>query len=190
MKTHHIPNVISIARIGLVWPIVHLLLDRQFNLALVLMVIAGLSDALDGWLARHYHWQSRLGSYLDPAADKLLLVTGYIALASMDLLPVWLVATVVLRDAIILIGALAYYLLVGPFDGQPLIISKLNTFLQLVLLITVIISQSIGIPLQIFLDIASITVFITTVVSGISYAYIWGKRYYRERLINPSDTEQ
>ena len=177
MNARHIPNVISIARMGLVYPIVWLLLERQFQTALALMVVAGLSDALDGWLARHYHWQSRLGSCLDPAADKLLLVTGYLALASMGLLSVWLAVAIVVRDAVILLGAAAYYVLVGPFDGQPLRISKFNTFLQLLLLIMVIFSQAF-LPLPtMLLEAVSLIVFITTVLSGASYVYIWANKY-------------
>ncbi len=181
MKACHIPNIISVARIGLVWPIISLILDQRFVEALGLMVVAGLSDALDGWLARHFHWQSRLGSLLDPAADKILLITGYLALTGLSLLPLWLTATVVLRDVVILSGAGAWYWLMGSFEGQPLRISKLNTFLQLILLITCILNQVTG-PFP-FLLTAILTglVFATTVVSGCAYVVVWGNKYARAR---------
>lgn len=181
MQAHHIPNLISIARIGLVCPIILLLLRLDFSAALILMVIAGLTDALDGWLARHYHWQSRLGSYLDPAADKVLLITGYMALASLNLLPVWLAVTIVLRDAIILAGAGAYYFLVGPFEAKPLIISKINTFLQLILLITVIQARIFWEPPFLLMNGLTLIVFISTVISGMGYIHVWGMKYYRHK---------
>ncbi len=179
MQAHHIPNLISTARIALVYPIILLLLHREFSWALSLMVVAGLTDALDGWLARHYHWQSKLGSWLDPAADKLLLVTGYVALASLNLLPVWLAVAVIVRDIIILIGAGAYYYRVGPFTGQPLPISKVNTFLQLVLLVMVIQGQTLWMPSAVLLNILTLTVLISTIISGVCYVYVWSLKYYR-----------
>ena len=77
MKARHIPNIISVFRILLVYPVVASILQKRFDWALTLFVVAGVSDALDGFLAKHFHWQSRLGSYIDPLADKLLLVSSY-----------------------------------------------------------------------------------------------------------------
>jgi cardiolipin synthase len=96
-----IPNLITILRILLVPPIAYLLYWGDYDIALLLFLGAGLSDALDGFLAKHYGWMSRLGGLLDPIADKALLMSSFIVLAWVDLIPVWLVVVVVLRDVII-----------------------------------------------------------------------------------------
>ncbi|MBM3203168.1 CDP-alcohol phosphatidyltransferase family protein [Candidatus Woesearchaeota archaeon] len=181
LKARHLPNIISMARIALVWPIISLILEHRFAAALGLMILAGLSDALDGWLARHYHWQSRLGSLLDPAADKILLITGYLALTGLSLIPLWLTVTIVLRDGVILAGAGVWYRLMGSFEGQPLKISKLNTFLQLILLITCILNQVAGPFPPLLITVLIGLVFITTVASGCAYVLIWGDKYARAR---------
>lgn len=137
MSPRHIPNLISVCRILLVYPVIHLMLAGRFDWALGLFVVAGVSDAVDGFLAKHFHWQSRLGSYLDPVADKLLLISSYLALGWLDLVPFWLAGLVVLRDVVIFGGAVAYYFLLKPFEGQPLLISKLNTLCQLLLVFAV-----------------------------------------------------
>lgn len=180
MSPRHIPNIISLCRILLVYPVVSLLLAQRFDWALGLFVVAGLSDAVDGFLAKHYHWQSRLGSYLDPLADKLLLISSYVVLGWLGFIPVWLAVLVVLRDVVIFTGAVSYYFLLRPFEGQPLMISKLNTLLQLVLVFTVLIRYGIA-PLPDFIVTGLILmVTITTLISGVLYVYIWGSSYYRE----------
>lgn len=128
MTRADIPNIISVLRIGLVLPVVAALVHEQFTLALLLYTRRGLSDALDGYIAKRYHCASRLGSILDPLADKLLLVSTYVALAWLGLLPVWLVAAVAARDILILVGAVSYHLLIGEYEMKPTLISKLNTF--------------------------------------------------------------
>ena len=115
----HLPNLISFLRIALVAPLIVLLLDADFEAALWIALAAGVSDALDGFLARHFGWRSRLGSLLDPAADKLLLVAAYLCLAQIGQVA-WALALLVLaRDAVIVLGALAYHHVVGKFDAQP-----------------------------------------------------------------------
>ena len=107
MRASEIPNIISILRILLVIPVIWLLLTDDFPSALWLFAIAGVSDALDGFLAKRYGWQSELGSLLDPLADKILLVSCYVVLGWLLLLPAWLVATVILRDVMIVVGAIS-----------------------------------------------------------------------------------
>ena len=180
MEARHIPNIITVFRILLVYPVNHYLLQRQFGFALALFILAGLSDGLDGFLAKHFHWQSRLGSFLDPVADKLLLVSSFLSLTWIGLVPVWLTATVVLRDFIILGGAIAYYFLHKPFEGQPHWVSKVNTFFQLLLVVSVLFSQGVR-PIPEWLTVAQILfVFLTSVVSGFIYVRVWGSRYWRE----------
>ena len=106
MNARDIPNIISVLRIVLVVPIIVLMLEQQFAAALLLFFVAGLSDGLDGYLAKRNNWGSRLGSILDPLADKLLLISSYVALGWLGLIPVWLVAVVLIRDIVIVSGAL------------------------------------------------------------------------------------
>ena len=180
MDARHIPNIITVFRILLVYPVNYFLLERSFNLALGLFVLAGLSDGLDGFLAKHYHWQSRLGSYLDPLADKLLLVSTFLSLSWMGLVPLWLTVAVILRDMIILSGAIAYYFLLRPFEGQPHWTSKVNTFFQLLLVVSVLFSKSV-LPLPDGLLVILIAiVLVTSLVSGGIYVQVWGSSYWRE----------
>lgn len=181
MQPRHIPNIISCLRILLVYPVLNFLLQGRFGLGLGLFVLAGVSDGVDGFLAKHYRWQSRLGSYLDPIADKLLIVSCYLALAYLGLLPVWLTAIVVLRDVVIFSGAVAYYFLSEPFEGQPHWTSKANTFFQLVLVVAVLASQSV-LPLSpVVLAGLEWLVLSTSLVSGALYVAVWGQRYWLGR---------
>lgn len=179
MYARHIPNLITVLRILLVYPVVVCLLERRFGLGLGLFVLAGVSDGLDGFLAKHYHWQSRLGSYLDPLADKLLLVSCFLTLASLGLLPGWLVAAVVLRDGVILTGAVAYYWLHEPFEGQPHWTSKLNTFFQLLMVVAVLFSLGVSPLPPGLLGMLMGVVLATSLVSGLVYVRVWGGRYWR-----------
>ena len=180
MNPRHIPNIITACRILLVYPVIQLLLAQRYDWALALFVVAGLSDGLDGFLAKHFHWQSRLGSYLDPLADKLLLVSCYAVLGWLGQIPVWLVALVVLRDLVIFSGAVAYYFLMRPFEGHPLLLSKLNTLLQLLLVFTVLFRLGVAaLPAALLNGLILLTA-LTTLVSGAQYVYIWGNSFWRE----------
>ena len=156
------------------------MLNRQFGLALGLFILAGLSDGLDGFLAKHYHWQSRLGSYLDPLADKLLLVSSFLSLTWIGLVPVWLTSTVVLRDVIILSGAIAYYFLLKPFEGQPHWTSKVNTFFQLLLVVSVLFSEGVRPLANGLIFSLTLVVLVTSLTSGAIYVRVWGSSYWRE----------
>lgn len=180
MNLRHLPNIISFGRILLVYPVIHMMLEGRFDWALGLFVTAGVSDAVDGFLAKYYHWQSRLGSYLDPVADKLLLMSSYVAMASLGLIPVWLTVLVVLRDVIIFGGAVAYYFLLRPFDGRPLLLSKLNTLFQLTLVFALLVRQGLASFPEPIVTVLIALVALTTVTSGALYVYIWGTSYYRE----------
>lgn len=156
--------------------------ERHFPTALILFLIAGISDGLDGLLAKHYGWTSRLGSILDPLADKLLLVTAFISLAQIDLLPLWLSAAVLGRDIVIVTGAITYHFLIGHYHMSPLVIGKINTFMQIALVIAVIIAADTGTK---YLAPGLITGLIyftlaTTILSGINYVMLWGWRALQE----------
>lgn len=168
-------------RILLVVPVAELLLAGRYGWALGLFILAGISDGLDGFLAKRYGWQSRLGSFLDPAADKLLLLACFLIGGWQGLMPLWLVAAVVLRDLIIVLGATAYYLLLGPYDGQPLISSKINTFLQLSYIFLVLCRQSTDAVPGFLIDLTAWLTLATTALSGCLYVQIWGNQWLREK---------
>ena len=105
-----LPNALSIIRIILTVPIVIALLKEQYLLTLLLFLLAGITDALDGWIAKQFSFQSRLGSILDPMADKILLTCSFIALYWVEIMPLWLLMIIFVRDVIIVAGALGYFL--------------------------------------------------------------------------------
>lgn len=178
MTRRDIPNLISVGRLLLVPPVIWLILREQYSLALALVFIAGLSDALDGFLAKHYGWASELGGILDPLADKLLMLSAVLALWVNGLLPVWLAALIVLRDLIIVSGALSYLALIGRFQVAPSVISKFNTGVLILVLLAVMAAQAFRWDLELtplFLLSGA-----TTLASGIGYVVRWGRRARQE----------
>jgi cardiolipin synthase len=176
-----IPNLISLLRIVLVLPTIMALASGQYVLALILFTIAGISDGLDGYIAKHYHYESRLGTLLDPIADKLLLVATYVVLALKGLLPVWLMVAVIGRDVLIVAGAALYYWLVGAYEMAPTLISKFNTLTQILLGLLVVFSHGIHpLPAQL-IDGLVFLVLATTLASGADYVWTWGARAFRAR---------
>jgi cardiolipin synthase len=171
----HIPNLITLVRILLIVPIAVALVHRRLDTTLILFAIAASSDALDGFLARHFRWQSELGSILDPIADKLLLATVFISLGVLGLVPLWLMAAALARDAIIVSGAAAYRLFIGPLAAQPSMVSKFNTLCQAVFVLGVVARAAFAEPPW-WVEVAlGAVVFVTTVVSTIDYVmtYAW-----------------
>jgi cardiolipin synthase len=171
-----IPNLITLIRILLVVPMVVGLVHRQLETVLILFAIAASSDALDGFLARRYGWQSFLGSILDPIADKLLLATLLVTLAVLDLVPMWLMVTALARDVIIVSGAAAYRLFIGPLTAQPSNVSKFNTLCQASFVLCVVARAEFSWPPSWSQAGLGALAFATTVVSGIDYVMTYGRR--------------
>ena len=144
----NLPNFITLGRVISVPFIFWLLLTGQAKAAFLLFVAAGISDAVDGFLAKRYQMQTALGAYLDPLADKLLIVSIYVALGAREQLPLWLVIAVVSRDVAILAAVLLSWLLDHPVVIKPLLVSKLNTAAQLVLASTVLADEGFGLGLS------------------------------------------
>lgn len=180
MTRRDIPNIISIFRIVLIAPVVWAMITDQFALALWLFAIAGISDGIDGFLAKHYHWQSRLGSILDPIADKLLLIASFATLAWVGLLPVWLFGLVIGRDVVIVLGGLTYHYLVGQFELLPLWSSKINTVFQIGLILLVILQQLWLLDIQSVITIGTWLVVASVINSGSEYILVWGMRAWRQ----------
>lgn len=179
MNRRDIPNLITVVRILLVPPFVWLLLRGDFGTALLVFFIAGVSDGLDGFLAKHYGWTSRLGGLLDPLADKLLLVSAFVALGYQALLPVWLVALVLLRDVVIVSGAIAYHIQVERLDAAPSWVSKVNTVLQIVLVLLVISQQVYPVLSEFWMQVLELMVVVSIVWSGLDYVWTWSQRAQR-----------
>ena len=172
----YLPNLITLGRIALVPLLVVLLQGEQFIASLVVFIVAGLSDALDGWIAKKFDAQTQLGAILDPLADKALLVSSYVMLSTMQLIPFWLMVVVVFRDLIIIAGYLITVLFYGSVKMQPLFISKLNTFVQIGFIIVVLFGLASQSELIKLIEPLSYLVLVTSVSSGIAYSYIWAAK--------------
>lgn len=176
MSLNWLPNAISLLRIALVAPILMMILEGSFGWALALFGLAGFSDGVDGYLAKRFDWHTRLGALLDPVADKLLVAGTFMTLAYTQHIPVWLAAIVILRDVIIVTGATAYNFIVGPVQGEPTRISKLNTALQLLFLLFVLSRAGFGWPDEIAITVLGASILVTVVISGIDYVWSWSRR--------------
>jgi len=181
IRAAQIPNLICVLRIALVWPIISALLNSQFVTALLLVAVAGFSDGLDGYLAKRFDWRSRLGGLLDPLADKLLLVSTFVTLTWLGLVPVWLTAVVILRDFVIVSGGLIYQAIVAPVQPEPSRASKFNTGAQLLYICAVIANHGFGAPPPQFLLVAGAAVLVTSTVSGLDYVVRWSGKAARAR---------
>lgn len=179
MRTINIPNLISLARLLCVPVVVFLILSHQLVGAFILFALAGLSDALDGFLARIWKAKTTFGAYLDPLADKVLLMGVYVALAKIGLVGLWVVILVVFRDLLILGGILLMFLFHESIDMKPLLISKINTAVQLGFAVFVLGQGAtfLGIPdLNLYF---SYLVALTTLLSGLSYIRL-GLHHFNE----------
>jgi cardiolipin synthase (CMP-forming) len=172
----HIPNIISVIRILLVVPIAIALGHDRLALAIFLFGIAAVSDVVDGYLAKRNGWQSELGGVLDPIADKLLLATVFVTLSFLDLVPLWLVVAAVARDFIIVSGAIAYRIFIGPLTAHPSLISKANTLCQGAFIVAVLSRVKFAVPPEWLITWLGALVFATVAVSGIDYVLVYGKR--------------
>jgi cardiolipin synthase len=179
VKLHQLPNILTVFRFLLVPPVVMLMLKDEFMPALVLFAVAGFSDALDGFLARRYHWTSRIGGLMDPLADKLLMVSSYLTLGWLGLIPLWLVGLVILRDLVIVTGAIIYNARIEHIEAEPSIVSKLNTLAQILLVLSVLFNQAfVELPAW-WIDLLAYSVLVTIVWSGAGYVWTWGRRAWQ-----------
>jgi cardiolipin synthase (CMP-forming) len=148
VRALNLPNLITLGRVILVPLVFWLVVTGQTQAAFFAFLVAGISDAVDGYLAKSFGWKTELGSYLDPLADKLLVVSIFLALGVDGALPVWLVVTVVSRDILIVIAIMLSWLLGNPMRIRPLAISKANTAAQIVLVATVLADEGFGLGLS------------------------------------------
>jgi cardiolipin synthase len=175
----NLPNLICLARIALLWPILALLAVHDYGWAAAWFLVAGVSDLADGYVAKRFGWTSELGKWLDPVADKCLLITVFVVAAWAGLVPRWLTAVVITRDVMIALGALIYLAWLGPLQGHPTIASKLNTLVQLAYLFGVLLYKASGFPPAVLLQLGTMLTLVTTVLSGIGYVTEYARRASR-----------
>jgi cardiolipin synthase (CMP-forming) len=168
-----LPNLITLARLLSVPVAVWLILNQHFATAFWLFVIAGISDAVDGFIAKRFRAKSELGAYMDPLADKALLVSVFVTLGYEGVVESWLVILIVFRDLLIIGGALLYATMTRALRMQPLFISKLNTALQILLAAALLAKAGYAIG-DGFTEALVHVVAATTILSGAAYVVKWG----------------
>lgn len=172
----NLPNLISLARLLSVPLEIYLILRSQYELAFWLFVIAGVSDAVDGWIAKSLHQTTWLGSYLDPLADKALLVSVYVTLGYQSQIPMWLVILVVFRDLLIIGGVIMLFAVTHHVRIIPSIISKINTAMQILFAAIVLAGLGAIQGLSVAAEPLGYLVGLTTIISGAGYLVSWIKQ--------------
>jgi cardiolipin synthase len=178
----HLPNTLTVLRMALVVPLAWMIRETRYDEAVVVAAIAGLTDALDGFLAKRYCWQSWLGGVLDPIADKLMLVACFVTLGLVGAHPDWLTWLVVGRDVVIVAGAVAWHNLVGRIHAQPTRLSKLTTVVQIVYVLAQLLHLShwLELPPRL-LEVLIVLTAILTAASGLQYVVVWSRKALRLR---------
>ncbi|MDX8401910.1 MAG: CDP-alcohol phosphatidyltransferase family protein [Mariprofundaceae bacterium] len=172
----NIPNLLTLVRILLTPFIVYAILRDRSDLALALMAIAGLTDMLDGAIARLFDQKSVVGAYMDPLADKLMLVGAMVALFLVDRIPLFLFLAVVFRDVLIVLGAVAFELVTRRLEIRPSLISKATTLFQILLVLAVLARMAWDWPAPAVADGLVVVTFALTCVSGVHYLLAWTKK--------------
>ena len=172
----NVPNAITLGRLLSVPVVVWLILIEQQTAAFWVFAAAGISDALDGFIAKRFDAESEFGKFLDPLADKTLLVSVYVSLGHAGYLDIWLVILVVFRDALIVGGAILFQAVTRSLSMQPLMISKVNTAAQFVLASIVLGGVGLGIEFGWLVSVMVYVVAVTTLVSGGIYVVTWSLR--------------
>ena len=165
--------MITILRFVLVPGVVYCLMTGRMDLAFAGFLVAGISDGVDGFVARHFNQRSKLGAYLDPMADKLLLVSVFLVLGIMGELPLWLVIAVVSRDALIIFAVLLSTVMGNPVEMKPLFVSKANTAVQIVLAATVLAELAFSAEFGPIRPALTIVSGLLTVASAAAYLVGW-----------------
>jgi cardiolipin synthase (CMP-forming) len=168
-----IPNMITIMRFVLVPAVVLAMLQARWDWAFAGFLIAGISDGVDGFIARHFNQFSRLGAYLDPMADKLLLVSVFVVMGFIGELPLWLVVTMVSRDALIVFAVVLSTVMAHPVEMKPLFVSKANTAIQIVLAAVVLGELALVVHLDPLRPALILLSGVLTVASAAAYLVAW-----------------
>jgi cardiolipin synthase (CMP-forming) len=175
-----IPNFITIGRLVLVPLVVTMMAQGRWMTAFLLFVVAGISDAVDGFLAKRFDMASELGAYLDPLADKALIVSIYVTLAVLNVIPVWIVILVVSRDIMIVSAVILSWLMDKPVEIAPIVISKLNTAAQISFAALVLGARAFQFDTASGQDVAEMVVALLTLGSMGAYLASWLKHMAAE----------
>jgi len=175
----NLPNILTLTRVLMIPLFVIFIMDKHYGYALITFVIAGITDGIDGLIARITHQRTELGAYLDPIADKLLLFSAFITLAIVEIIPSWLVVIVITRDVIILVGFLVMLLIGYHPKISPRLLSKVTTAFQIITIALVLLSGYY----PTFKELSVIAVYgtaVMTILSGSQYIFI-GTRILNEK---------
>lgn len=181
---NYIPNLLTLLRISLVPVLILLLNNHAYNMALWVFVLAGLTDGLDGFIAKRYGYLTQLGAVLDPLADKFLLLSSFVMLTIAGDLPFWLLIVAAFRELIIITGVMLLTILYDHFEMKPIISSKINTFMQIMLVVLVLVEKSGLLNVSGLISLLIWVVAATTITSGFQYVLEWVIR--KERDKNPT----
>lgn len=176
MNLRLLPNLITCLRLLVVPPIGWLLLHERYHSALILSLAAGISDLLDGFLAKRFGWTSRFGGIADPLADKSLMLVSFACLAWQGLLPWWLWFLTLIRDCVIVAGGVAYHFLVEPLTAQPSYMSKVNTTLQVILVAAILVDAGLSPVSPVVLTYLFAAVATLTLYTLGEYVWTWAFR--------------
>jgi cardiolipin synthase (CMP-forming) len=168
-----IPNLITIARLIIVPIVIVMIMQQRWSTAFVLFVVAGISDGVDGFIARKFDMRSEFGAYIDPIADKALLVSIYVTLAIVGAIPGWLAIVVVSRDVMIVAAVLLSWVMSRPVEIKPLLVSKLNTAAQIAFAAFALAANAFGVDLAGLEEVAMVLVATLTIASAGAYLGGW-----------------
>lgn len=177
----YIPNIITILRLLLIAPFLYALQNERYVPAFFIFGVAGMSDGVDGFLARRYGWTTWLGSFLDPLADKLLVMTSFFSLTYLGKVPYWLCILVIFRDLMIMTGVGGMFAMLNRVEFKPSLISKMNTVLQVMLIASLLFEMAFALLPTRFIDALMYMTVITTVTSLVHYVGVNSLQVYRSR---------
>lgn len=173
---NQLPNLLTTLRLFLAVPVCLLIFRHEYLAVLLVAGLAGFTDVIDGWLARKLGAQSDYGAVLDPVSDKALLITAFISLTLVQAIPLVITAIVVLRDLVIITGALCYRWLIGRYQMAPSLWGKANTLAQLLFMLMIIVQQIQPIFSSTLLHFAAMMVIGLALISGGNYVAVWSRK--------------
>ena len=181
-RVFNLPNAITLLRLAAVPVVAWLILQQRWEAACWLFLAAAVSDGIDGLLARWLNQMTQLGAALDSVADKALGVVTLVLLTQVGAIPLWVTLAILLRDSIIVLGALSYRGMAGHLEIHPTWLGKTHMFAEFALLALVLADLAQVLKLDEWLTALFVTVFVIAVVSGVQYVWIWGAKAHRERV--------
>jgi len=175
-KLRHLPNALTILRLLMAVPIAVLVITHESTWALFLFIAAGVSDGLDGWLAKRFNWQSQLGGWLDPLADKALVLAVCIALTVHGDMPYWLLGLILLRDIVIVAGAITFHFKFAPLHAAPTLLGKLTMVALITMVVALLWRNANG---SIIPELVTGLIYLVAtllIASGIDYVRLWSAK--------------